>query len=71
MRRPIDITDFLTNLADKLEDRDPDALVREHEQTRGVHDGCRAGTGAGIGDLPRSRGRSSLGVHQRLADVPG
>ena len=27
MRRPIDITDFLTNLADKLEDHDPDALV--------------------------------------------
>ena len=31
MRRPIDITDFLTNLADKLEDRDPDALVPAYQ----------------------------------------
>ena len=29
-------------------------LVREHEQARGVRGGCRAGTGAGIGGLPRS-----------------
>ena len=31
MRRPIDITDFLTNLADKLEDRDPNALVPAYQ----------------------------------------
>jgi len=31
MRRPIDITDFLTNLADKLEDHDPDALVPAYQ----------------------------------------
>ena len=37
-------------------------LVREHEQARGVRGGCRAGTGAGIGGLPRSWGRSGVGV---------